>query len=128
MPIIHEPKFRKNVQEGLHRRDVYFGRLVMMMCALSSRDSNDPRVLIQGEKECSAGWKYYEQVQVMRQWMFEAPSLHELQIYSVSLAYSLAYCAQITDVSRKAGNQIFIWHFGTSEYLGFDYPWYSILS
>jgi len=85
MPVLYEPKFRKDVQDGLHYKDPFFGGVVMMMCAVSSRYSDDPRVVVPGEKLYSAGWKYYEQVQIMRKSMFEPPSLHELQMYCVSI-------------------------------------------
>jgi len=85
MPIIHEPRFRKRVQEGLHRQDLQFGRLVMMMCALSSRDSDDPRVLVPWQMEYSAGWTYYKQVHIVHNGMFEPSGLCELQMYCVRL-------------------------------------------
>ena len=84
MPVIHEPKFRKNVEDGLHYRDHHFGGLVMMMCALSSRNSTDPRVLIPGQEGFSAGWTYFEQVPITRNTMFDTPGLYELQMYCVS--------------------------------------------
>jgi len=85
MPVIYEPKFRKDIQEGLHHRDPRFKRLVLMMCALSSRYSNDPRVFLPGQEEHSAGWKYFQQVHIMRDIMLEQPGIYELQTYCVSV-------------------------------------------
>lgn len=124
MPILYEPKFRQSVREGLHYRDPHFGGLVMMICALSSRDSNDPRVFLPGQQAYSAGWKYYEQVQIVRKSMFEPPNLHELQMYCVS-----AYCAnQLRNSLRYilfslARSQICHGHLCTAEWMGSSYPW-----
>jgi len=126
MPILHEPKFMRNVQERLHHRNPHFGRLVMMMCALSSRNLDDPRVLLPGQHGYSAGWKYYEQVQVIRQWMFEAPSLHEIQVYCVSIVSSIN--ARITaNKFSKVGCELLTGHIIAAECLDSCESRYSIV-
>jgi len=104
MPVIYEPKFRKNVREGLHYRDQYFAGLVMMMCALSSRNSEDPRVFLPGQDVHSAGWKYFDQVQIMRDTTFDLPGLYELQMYCVS-AYPI-WKSTLTNLVYIAGSAL----------------------
>ena len=106
MPVIHEPKFRKNVQEGLHYRDPYFAGLVMMMCALSSRDSDDPRVFLPGQDVHSAGWKYFDQVQIMRDTMFDLPGLYELQMYCVSASRYPTWKAMLMNLVSIVGSAL----------------------
>lgn len=105
IPIIYEPRFRKNIQQGLHHYDPDFGALVLMMCALSSRDSSDPRVYLPGQNQYSAGWKYYEQIPTMRQSVTNPPSLHELQMYCVR-------CISLTS-DNYHWKQVRSWRFST---------------
>lgn len=130
MPVVHEPKFRKNVQERLHHYDLQFGKLVMMMCALASRDSDDPRVLLPGEKESSAGWKYYEQVEIVRKSMFEPPELHELQMYCVSAesSNSRLYLSLLINNPYQARYEICSRNFSTARLMDFSQSWITILS
>ncbi|EEB92917.1 hypothetical protein MPER_08500 [Moniliophthora perniciosa FA553] len=44
LPLVHAPTFKRNIYEGLHYTDHKFGGMVLTMCALASRYSDDPRV------------------------------------------------------------------------------------
>lgn len=81
-PLFHRPTFDQCVKSGLHRRDPRFGAVLLLVFAISSRFSDDPRVLEDGS-ELGAGWKFFDQVQLMRKTLFNVPSVHDLQIYSV---------------------------------------------
>ncbi|KAJ7672018.1 fungal-specific transcription factor domain-containing protein [Mycena rosella] len=61
--ILHSPTFRRAVAEGLHSRDQAFGAVVLAVCSLASRYSDDPRVLLDGvSSELSRGWKWFHQL------------------------------------------------------------------
>lgn len=58
-PVLHRPTFERELREGLHKRDWYFGAVVLMVCASASRYTDDPRVLLPGTSDQrSAGWKW----------------------------------------------------------------------
>jgi len=85
LPFIHEQNFRREFADGLHLRDHYFGGTVLLICAVASRISEDPRVFIPGAPGSACGWQWFEQVQLVRKVIYEAPTLYELQAYCVSL-------------------------------------------
>ncbi|THV02448.1 hypothetical protein K435DRAFT_749568 [Dendrothele bispora CBS 962.96] len=87
LPIIHAPTFRRNIAQGLHLRDHQFGATVLLVCAVASRYSEDPRVLAVPGEELSCGWLWYEQVQVMRESLFDIPTLYELQTYCMAIIF-----------------------------------------
>lgn len=84
--ILHLPTFKKSLADGLHLRDELFATIVLLVCALGSRSSNDPRVLLDGfDDPYSAGWKWFRQAQLAYQVIgFEPTSLYDLQIICVS--------------------------------------------
>lgn len=63
LPLLHEPTFRASYAAGHYRRDVKFGGVVLLVFAIASRYSNDPRVLLAGAPRSSAGWKFYIQTE-----------------------------------------------------------------
>ncbi|KAF5346169.1 hypothetical protein D9758_009925 [Tetrapyrgos nigripes] len=93
LPLLHRPTFDRAVAQGLHlcaeqdENGAMFGGLLLLVCALGSRYSNDERVLIfespsktgGGKDRRSAGWKYFKQVHGMRKSMSAAPNLYDLQ-------------------------------------------------
>lgn len=66
LPLIHEPSFRRNVETGIHLKDLDFARLYLLVCATASRYSSDARVCVIGTTGSiewnSAGWNYFNQV------------------------------------------------------------------
>ncbi|KAH6913513.1 fungal-specific transcription factor domain-containing protein [Coprinopsis sp. MPI-PUGE-AT-0042] len=50
MPLIHRPTLERELREGLHRENEAFATTVLLMCALGSRYSDDPGVLL-GEED-----------------------------------------------------------------------------
>jgi len=68
IPVLHEATFQASVAEGLHWTDQTFGGLLLLVCAMGSRFSQDPRVCIQPNDphRRSAGWHYFEQVEGLR--------------------------------------------------------------
>ncbi|KAJ7479527.1 fungal-specific transcription factor domain-containing protein [Mycena latifolia] len=86
--ILHSPSFRRSVAEGLHFRDKHFGAVVLAVCALASRSSDDPRVFLDGiNPEHSCGWKWFRQVRPLRASFSPEPSLYQLQVICLSVLY-----------------------------------------
>jgi hypothetical protein len=83
-PILHRPSFEHAIASGQHLRDNGFAGVLLLVCALGSRYTNDPRVFIHGAPTQSAGWKWYSQVQMIRKSPLAAPRLHDVQQYAVS--------------------------------------------
>ncbi|KAH6913516.1 fungal-specific transcription factor domain-containing protein [Coprinopsis sp. MPI-PUGE-AT-0042] len=46
LPLIHRPTLERELQEGLHCENEAFATTVLLMCALGSRYSDDPEVLL----------------------------------------------------------------------------------
>jgi hypothetical protein len=91
LPILHRPTFEKSVAEGLHFSDSMFGATVLLVCAHGSRFSEDPRVLAKGsDNHRSAGWKWFEQVNVFRNTLYKRTTLYELQMHAVNAFVTLA--------------------------------------
>ena len=84
-PLLHRPSFKRSIAEGLHLRDDGFGATLLLVCAIASRFSDDPRVLMEGvASPYSGGWKWYHQAQSqVNRPPFAPPSLYDLQFYSV---------------------------------------------
>ncbi|KAJ3841906.1 fungal-specific transcription factor domain-containing protein [Lentinula raphanica] len=86
--ILHRPSFLKSVAEGLHHNDRAFGGLVLGVCALGARFSNDTRVLEDyTTSERSSGWKWIRQIQPIRHSYVEAASLSEIQMYLIYITF-----------------------------------------
>ena len=91
MPLLHRPTFEKSVAEGLHFKDSMFGAILLLVCAHGSRYSEDPRVLAEGsDSPRSAGWKWFEQVNVFRRTLYQRTTLYELQMHAVRLFFFYA--------------------------------------
>lgn len=84
LPLLHRPSFETSVAKRLHFVDHSFGSTLLLVCALGSRHSEDPRVFIADAKTPhSAGWRWLEQVPLNRKSFVEKPSLRELQNHAV---------------------------------------------
>ncbi|SJL11421.1 uncharacterized protein ARMOST_14824 [Armillaria ostoyae] len=87
MPLLHEPSFRRSVASGLHIRDHRFGAVLLLVCAVAARYSNDPRIFLEGASEHSCGWRWFVQTQGMPRSVFDSPSLYDLQHCCLSAEY-----------------------------------------
>lgn len=100
LPLLHRPTFEKSVAEGLHFSDSKFGATLLLVCAHGSRYSDDPRVLADGsDNPRSAGWRWFEQVNVFRTTLYKRTSLYELQMHAVRLLFSSVLFGPILLVS-----------------------------
>ncbi|KAI6025452.1 fungal-specific transcription factor domain-containing protein [Pisolithus marmoratus] len=87
LPLLHRPTFEQKLRNRLHLRDHAFGSVYLLVCANGSRYSDDPRVFLEGDFSHSAGWKYFEQVPVIRKTLLAPPALEDLQVYCLSSIY-----------------------------------------
>jgi len=89
LPLLHRPTFENHISDGLHLRNGGFGGVVSLVCALGSRHTGDPRVLLPGTSDVtSAGWAWFDQVQLMRNYFLDPASIYEIQSYSVRFKLS----------------------------------------
>ncbi|KAJ7146627.1 fungal-specific transcription factor domain-containing protein [Mycena epipterygia] len=64
--ILHFPSFHQSFTDGLHFRNHHFGAVVLAVCSLASRYSDDPRVFLdEANSEHSCGWKWFRQLSVL---------------------------------------------------------------
>ncbi|PIL25392.1 transcription factor [Ganoderma sinense ZZ0214-1] len=83
-PLLHEPTFKNSVAAGEHLRHGPFGATVLLVCAIGSRFTRDPRVLLDGsDHPHSAGWKWFNLVEGVRRLSFAPAKLHTLQVYAL---------------------------------------------
>jgi hypothetical protein len=89
IPLLHRPTFEKLVRQNLHRRDPTFGACLLLVCAIGSRSSEDPRVLLEEEintgMRLSSGWKYFCQVPLLPKYLLSRVGQYDLQLYGVSI-------------------------------------------
>jgi hypothetical protein len=84
-PILHKPTFKRAIAEGLHATDLEFGKVVLLVCAIASRWSDDPRVLYPGSSLWhSAGWQWYNQAHALASSQLLKPTLYQVQFFAVS--------------------------------------------
>ena len=83
LPLLHRPTFERHIADGLHLTEPRFGAIVLLVCALGSKFSLDPRVILEGTSYHSAGWKFFDQVQAVKRTFLVPPTLYDLQYYSV---------------------------------------------
>ena len=92
LPLLHRPTFDKYVKEGLYRTDGGFAPVFLLVCAVGARYSDNPLVRLDGvDSHYSAGWKWFEQVQITKRSLLTPATLFDVQLYCVSPAL-LARC------------------------------------
>ncbi|KAJ7157327.1 fungal-specific transcription factor domain-containing protein [Mycena filopes] len=90
--LLHSPSFRRSIAAGEHRKDQQFGAVVLMVCALAARVSDDPRVFTSPDSPAhTAGWKWFQQVRPPRLAVSNAPPgfrwLTQLQLICLSVLF-----------------------------------------
>ncbi|KIK70021.1 hypothetical protein GYMLUDRAFT_536497 [Collybiopsis luxurians FD-317 M1] len=64
-PLLHRRTFERSIAEGLHKVDTGFGQVLLAVCAVASKGSDDPRNLPDGVDNLHAmGWRWYSQISV----------------------------------------------------------------
>ncbi|KAG6917730.1 hypothetical protein DXG01_001381 [Tephrocybe rancida] len=89
LPLLHRPSFEQSISEELHLRDDGFGTVLLLVCAVASRYSDDPRILLDGFETTlsTGGWKWFHQVQQVKRSVLAPPSLYDLQYYCLSVMF-----------------------------------------
>ncbi|KAF8506241.1 fungal-specific transcription factor domain-containing protein, partial [Hysterangium stoloniferum] len=99
LPIIHRPSFEADVRDDRHILDPAFGAVVLLVCAIGSRWSDDQEVLSKayeltarnsadGTDWTSAGWDYYLQTyEVYRKDCLQPTTLCDLQRMALGSVY-----------------------------------------
>ncbi|KJA27601.1 hypothetical protein HYPSUDRAFT_34708 [Hypholoma sublateritium FD-334 SS-4] len=88
LPLLHRQTLEKSVAEGLHREDPMFGGVLLLVCAHGARFSDDPRVLAEGtDSPRSSGWRWFEQVHVLRKNLYRRTTLYELQLQALHVLF-----------------------------------------
>ncbi|KAE9383335.1 hypothetical protein BT96DRAFT_1009337 [Gymnopus androsaceus JB14] len=88
-PVLHRQTFERQVcVDQLHLTDQRFGAVVLAVCALGSKFSDDPRTLADGTKDLrSAGWRYFEQIRLVKTRFTGESSLYDIQLYSLAVTF-----------------------------------------
>ncbi|KAJ7648436.1 fungal-specific transcription factor domain-containing protein [Mycena rosella] len=86
--LLHRPTFEKALASGLHLVDHQFGSTVLGVCAVASKYSDDPRVLLEGTNtRLSSGWKYFCQLEPFKKALMRSFTLHEAQTLCLAVFY-----------------------------------------
>ena len=87
LPLLNRIIFQKGIDEGLHLNDEAFGSVVLLVCAIGARFSDDPRVIFDAENSFqTAGWKWFTRVQSVRKsFDLKEPRLYDVQVPTVSV-------------------------------------------
>ncbi|KAJ6479497.1 fungal-specific transcription factor domain-containing protein [Mycena vitilis] len=86
-PLLHRPSFERSVADGLHLREPAFGTVLLLVCAMGSRFSDDPRVCPPGTEPLKCGWEFFDQVPFQLGHLFEKPSVWHLQYYCLATSF-----------------------------------------
>jgi hypothetical protein len=96
MPLLHRPTFEDAISKDLHLHDLSFGSVVLLVCALASRHVDDSRVLLPGGTRRSAGWRWFNEVDISRRDLLRPPRLYDIQAYVLAAWFSsLVYRTQL---------------------------------
>ncbi|KZV66805.1 hypothetical protein PENSPDRAFT_77534 [Peniophora sp. CONT] len=90
-PILHRPTFENDLRSYLHLRERNFGCVVLLVCALGSRFTDDRRVLVDGDQtRQSSGWKWFIQTQIFNDATLLTTTwhLHVLQAACLATLYT----------------------------------------
>ncbi|KAJ3899705.1 fungal-specific transcription factor domain-containing protein [Lentinula edodes] len=90
LPLLHRQTFEQCIKDGTHLHERCFGKVVLAVCALASRYSNDPRNMIPGAPcpEHSLGWPWFKQVAVVQTTSFiDPPRVYNLQLFVLSVVF-----------------------------------------
>ncbi|KIY68366.1 hypothetical protein CYLTODRAFT_374486 [Cylindrobasidium torrendii FP15055 ss-10] len=95
--LIHAPTFRRQIAKGLHYASHAFGSVVLGVCALASRYTDDLRV---GEGH-HKGWVYFSQLRAVHggQCLAKENLLWDLQLFPLMILY--AYSLTLPNVARS---------------------------
>ncbi|KAJ6452430.1 fungal-specific transcription factor domain-containing protein [Mycena sanguinolenta] len=89
-PVLHRPTFERSIADGLHIRDgTTFGAVVLLVCAIGSRFSDDVRLKPPGAEPLRRGWNFFDQLLPLHlnHILFEKPTIYDLQYYCLATSF-----------------------------------------
>ncbi|KAJ7122289.1 fungal-specific transcription factor domain-containing protein [Mycena epipterygia] len=86
-PLLHRPTFERAIVDGLHTRDASFGAVVLLVCAIASRFSDDVRACPPGTDPLRCGWQYFDQLPNVVDHLFVRPTLYQMQYYCLATSF-----------------------------------------
>ncbi|KAL1743445.1 fungal-specific transcription factor domain-containing protein [Schizophyllum fasciatum] len=88
--LLHRPTIERGIANCMHERHYGFGSLLLMICAVTARLTDDPRVYADKRPgaENSAGWQWYSQIRFIRRTYPVGPDLYELQAAALGVVYA----------------------------------------
>ncbi|KAJ6580392.1 fungal-specific transcription factor domain-containing protein [Mycena vulgaris] len=92
LPLLHRQTFDRGVTMGVHNWDNSFAAIVLLVCAIGSRWSDDPRVMA-GTARLQCGWEWFNQVPPDRKHLFGQGTLYDLQYYCLVVHFLLGSSA-----------------------------------
>ncbi|KIY65392.1 hypothetical protein CYLTODRAFT_356919 [Cylindrobasidium torrendii FP15055 ss-10] len=98
LPILYQPHFRRDLALGRHLVDSSFACVVLLVCAIASRESTDPRVLFDGRDRRTAGWKYFSQTSRLARPLHLPPTVDDVQV-----------CCLLMDFTSTTSNPMASW-------------------
>nr|GAT44707.1 predicted protein [Mycena chlorophos] len=86
--LLHRPSFERNLAAGLHYSEPHFGELVLGVCAVAAKFTDDPRVILPGtNSRLSSGWQYYQQIRPYQKSLIRSITLFEAQTLCLCVIY-----------------------------------------
>lgn len=82
LPLLHRPTFEHDIKRGLHFRKRSFGTVLLLVCAIGSAWTEDPRIPTP-EPGYGRGWEWFSQVGHEKWSLLARPKLHDLQACAV---------------------------------------------
>lgn len=82
-PLLHRPTFDRLLHDNMHFKDVSLAEVVLLVCALGARFSDDQRVFLDGST-LSAGCMWFKQAQEIEDRILAPASLYHIQASFVS--------------------------------------------
>ncbi|KAK0488743.1 fungal-specific transcription factor domain-containing protein [Armillaria novae-zelandiae] len=111
VPLLHRPTFEKSVEEKLYLEDKDFAMVLLLVCAVASKYTDDPRVLSDGvTSKQSNGWKFFNQMLRSRKSLLSPPTLHALQTICLFAQFVLGssaphLCWTITSIGLRLSEE-----------------------
>ncbi|KAJ7131189.1 fungal-specific transcription factor domain-containing protein [Mycena epipterygia] len=85
LPLLHRPTFESGVRQQFHLIHAGFAKTLLLVCAVGARYSTDPRVAIPETPPAeTAGWKWFDQVELSGHLVRAHPTLYDLQSYCLA--------------------------------------------
>ncbi|KAJ7144637.1 fungal-specific transcription factor domain-containing protein [Mycena epipterygia] len=94
LPVLHRSTFDRSVEMGLHCLDDEFAKILLLVCAIGSRWSHDPRVISsagdgKGKTHLDCGWQWFNQVTPSENHLLGPATLCDVQYCCLAVHFLL---------------------------------------